>query len=150
MAEQNIPAEMLDAATKAVFNRALELDIRECGDDDCAEIAQAALEAAGVPALVAELAELQTSSDLRWNADQRARERWRAAHPDQPLTWPDHVDLCVWLMTRVTELEAAAKAVTDDAFYVEDTEDGDYYIVSVPRIKKLYEEAADALKEAGE
>lgn len=49
-----IPAEMLDAAMKAIIKRALELDVRECGDDDCAKLAEAALEAAGIPALLAE------------------------------------------------------------------------------------------------
>lgn len=60
-----------------------------------------------VAAAQAEARELQASSDLRWNADQRARERWKAAHPDQPQTWPDHADLCVWLMA---ELETAPTA----------------------------------------
>lgn len=52
------------------------------------------------------IAELQASSDLRWNADMRAIERWRAAHPGKELVWPDHADLCVWLMGELDALDA--------------------------------------------
>lgn len=55
--------------------------------------------------------EWQASFDLRWKADCRARERWQAAHPDQPLTWPDHADMCVWLME---QLEARSRCYTPD------------------------------------
>lgn len=64
--------------------------------------------------LLAERDELQTSSDLRWNADQRARDRWKAAHPGQPQKWPDHTDLCVWLMAELeTALTAAERGKGD-------------------------------------
>lgn len=47
--------------------------------------------------------------DLRWQADRRAIERWRGKHPGKELTWPDHVDLVIWLgeeyAARVAELE---------------------------------------------
>lgn len=131
MAEQPIPVPMLDAAEDAISALGYRRDTLSLR-----EVLKIGFEAANVPALLAErdalrltistklapmvaeaqaearelraeLAELQASSDLRWNADQRARERWRAAHPDQPLTWPDHVDLCVWLMA---ELETAPTA----------------------------------------
>ena len=52
------------------------------------------------------IAELQASADLRWKADMRAIERWRAAHPDKELVWPDHADLCVWLMGELDALDA--------------------------------------------
>lgn len=50
MAEQNIPAEMLDAATEAIKDLRAQILIGLCSSRD---IAQAALEAAGVPALIA-------------------------------------------------------------------------------------------------
>lgn len=48
--------------------------------------------------------ELDASFALRYAADMRAIKTWQAAHPDQLATWPDHADLCVWL------IEALAKA----------------------------------------
>lgn len=39
--------------------------------------------------------------DLRWKADMRAIKRWQAAHPGNDLVWPDHADLCVWLMEQL-------------------------------------------------
>jgi hypothetical protein len=63
-------------------------------------------------ALVAEAAdELETferSFELRWNADMRAIKRWQAA-TGRKLTWPDHADLCVWLLE---ELERAKNGAT--------------------------------------
>lgn len=44
------------------------------------------------------LVDNQRSFDLRWNASQRAIKCWQAAHPGNDLVWPDHADLCVWLM----------------------------------------------------
>lgn len=43
--------------------------------------------------------DLQAGFDLRWNADMRAIERWHAAGGHK-LTWPDHADLVVWLVTQ--------------------------------------------------
>ena len=53
-----------------------------------------------------EAAELQASFSLRWDADQRARERWQVAHPEHPLTWPDHADMVLWLLGRIEAREA--------------------------------------------
>lgn len=53
---------------------------------------------------------LQRSADLRWAADQRAIKRWQAEKPGRDLTWPDHADLCCWLLAhRDTALQEAAK-----------------------------------------
>lgn len=46
--------------------------------------------------------ELQRVFDLRWQADQRAIKMWRAAHPGKDMVWPDHADLVVWLLERLT------------------------------------------------
>lgn len=45
-----------------------------------------------------QLEDYDRSFDLRWNADMRAIRRWQQAHPGNDLVWPDHADLCVWLM----------------------------------------------------
>jgi hypothetical protein len=49
-------------------------------------------------AAVAEVEQLEASFRLRWKADMRAIKRWQEAHPGNKLTWPDHADLCVWLL----------------------------------------------------
>jgi hypothetical protein len=65
--------------------------------------AQEKIEPAHIHAIVA-LAEVGyeqlVSFQVRWEADMRAIQRWRAAHPDKAndLVWPDHADLTVWLM----------------------------------------------------
>jgi hypothetical protein len=48
-----------------------------------------------------ELAAMQQSFALRWDADMRAIKRWQAAGPDRELTWPDHTDLLVWLLEQL-------------------------------------------------
>ena len=45
-------------------------------------------------------AELEAGFDLRWNADMRAIKRWQAA-TGRILVWPDHADLCVWLLEQL-------------------------------------------------
>lgn len=58
-------------------------------------------------ALSAEVAEQQAAFDLRWNADMRAIKKWQR-ETGRDLTWPDHTDLCVWLIKRVEALEKDA------------------------------------------
>ena len=41
---------------------------------------------------------LQSTFNLRWDADMRAIKRWQAAHPGNDLTWPDRADMVVWLL----------------------------------------------------
>lgn len=50
--------------------------------------------------LRAKLAEHEHTFDLRWKATQRAIKRWQEANPGNDL-WPDHADLCVWLMEQL-------------------------------------------------
>jgi hypothetical protein len=53
-----------------------------------------------------ELDELEQLFDLRWDADMRAIKRWQAATGRKlKLTWPDHVDLVVWLVEQLEETE---------------------------------------------
>jgi len=44
---------------------------------------------------------------LRWNADMRAIKRWQAA-TGRELVWPDHADLCVWLLEQLDAVEEKA------------------------------------------
>ena len=59
------------------------------------------------------LAAFQSSADLRHDADRRAIVRWSEAHPDRPLTWPDHADLVVWLVERSAIDEGARDHLAD-------------------------------------
>lgn len=79
--------------------------------DADAAVALAALAAlaARIVALEADLADLQRTFDLRWDADMRAVKRWRAGHPERDLIFPDRADLVVWL------LEREGSSVIDDA-----------------------------------
>ena len=61
---------------------------------------------ASSPEMKAELEDMQMTLDLRWKADMRAINRWRAANPGNDLTLPDHADLVVWLLE---QLEAAER-----------------------------------------
>ena len=62
-----------------------------------------------------ELAEMKQSFDLRWKADMRAIDHWRREHPDDDLTWPDHADLCVWLMGELAALRELHKVTCESA-----------------------------------
>src|SRR5574337_1013278 len=63
----------------------------------------------------AELAEMKQSFDLRWKADMRAIDHWRREHPGDDLTWPDHADLCVWLMGELAALRELHKVTCESA-----------------------------------
>lgn len=59
-----------------------------------------------------DLDEHRRSFDMRWNADMRAIKLWQAAHPGNENVWPDHADLCVWLMEQYDEkIEAHQEAL---------------------------------------
>lgn len=49
--------------------------------------------------------DLHMTFELRHKADMRAIERWCAEHPGKELVMPDHADLVVWLIGRISELE---------------------------------------------
>ena len=53
-----------------------------------------------VAELTEQCGELNALFDLRWKADMRAVERWRAGHPERELRLPDHADMVVWLLER--------------------------------------------------
>lgn len=54
--------------------------------------------------------ELRRSFDLRWKTDMIAINKWEAsAHGRRQVLWPDHTDLCLWLLD---QLDAAGELPT--------------------------------------
>ena len=45
---------------------------------------------------------LNLSFDMRWKADMKAIKRWQE-ETGRVLVWPDHKDLCVWLLNKLKE-----------------------------------------------
>ncbi len=54
--------------------------------------------------LQAHILDMEQSVDLRHNADMRAIKRWQET-TGRHLVWPDHADMCVWLLERLDEAE---------------------------------------------
>ena len=52
---------------------------------------------------MSELDELRAGFELRWAADMRAIKEWQRV-TGRELTWPDHADLCVWLLGEIQRL----------------------------------------------
>jgi hypothetical protein len=71
-----------------------------------------------------ELYDMKHSFRLRWNADIRAIKRWQEA-TGRTMEWPDHADLCVWLMERITELEKSA----NPKLYFESTDNSSHHYI---------------------
>ena len=46
--------------------------------------------------------ELTDVFDLRWKADMCAIKKWQEV-TGKAFVWPDHVDLCVWLMEQLNK-----------------------------------------------
>lgn len=80
---------------------ALKYDICDKSADcePCRGIREKSIEV--IERLQRELVERKASFDLRWKASQRAIKRWQEAHPGNDLVWPDHADLCVWLLEQL-------------------------------------------------
>jgi hypothetical protein len=55
--------------------------------------------------------ELEHTFAMRWKADMKAIERWQNA-TGKDLVWPDHADLCVWLLEQRDELLGALSRLT--------------------------------------
>ena len=51
----------------------------------------------------AEIAGYEKSFSLRWDADMRAIHKWQK-ETGKELIWPDHTDLCMWLLQKNDEL----------------------------------------------
>jgi hypothetical protein len=61
----------------------------------------------------ARIAELERVFDTQWECSQRAIKMWQATNPGNDMVWPDKAKLLVWLMSRITELEAKLNALTE-------------------------------------
>lgn len=88
--------EMLIADRKQLTDQLDRLHSAIKHESDCVEAAKAEIKR-----LTDEDADHDRSFDLRWKADMRAIKRWQEAHPGNDLVWPDHADLCVWLMEQL-------------------------------------------------
>lgn len=53
-----------------------------------------------------DLEDYEQTFNLRWKADMRAIDRWHQAHPGRDHIWPDHADLCAWLMDQWPDTQA--------------------------------------------
>lgn len=51
-----------------------------------------------------ELVDFEASFEIRWDADQRAIKLWQEATGKEDV-WPDHADLCVFLMSEIDRLK---------------------------------------------
>lgn len=55
--------------------------------------------------LADQIADLERTFDLRWKADMRAIEGWRADDADRrKLVFPNHTDIVIWLLERLDSL----------------------------------------------
>ena len=52
------------------------------------------------------LGEFERMFDVRFDADMRAIKRWQAVS-GKTLSWPEHSDLCVWLMEQLEDAKHA-------------------------------------------
>jgi len=59
---------------------------------------------ANIEQLVIDAHEDDSSFAIRRDADDRAMQRWQKA-TGRSKVWPDHADLCVWLMGKIENLE---------------------------------------------
>lgn len=62
-----------------------------------------------VPDLLTDRAESEASFDLRWKADMRAIRMWQEA-TGRTEVWPDHADLCVWLLGRIDTMSGRGRS----------------------------------------
>jgi hypothetical protein len=49
------------------------------------------------------------SFQIRWDADMRAIKMYQKAHPETNGAWPDHADMCVWLMEQLAAAQEAGE-----------------------------------------
>lgn len=85
---------------KEVIGLAQEIDALKAEKDTL--IDQITIHEMEIQQLKTEITDLHSLFDLRWAAGQRAIKAWQAANPGNELTWPDHADLCVWLMEQLS------------------------------------------------
>ncbi len=89
--------------------------LRRIGANETAQLLTKAVEVQCQATLdaIAEREELQATFDLRWKADQRAIKLWQK-QTGQTLVWPDHAELCCWLLKQL-DAECATNAVMRQA-----------------------------------
>jgi hypothetical protein len=71
---------------------------------------QAFSEAANhIEALETDNKDYSDSFQIRWDADMRAIKMYQKAHPETNGAWPDHADMCVWLMEQLAAAQEAGE-----------------------------------------
>jgi hypothetical protein len=95
--------------------------------------------------VVASRADNQASFDLRWEADMRAIKRWQESS-GKVLVWPDHTDLCVWLLEENERLVRAFKYEQDERCAMFTQVDKD--IVEIETLTKVIHDVAPWLSAA--
>lgn len=94
-----------------------------------------------IKAAIDDVTDLNAGFMLRWDADMRAIKRWHEGGGDE-LTWPDHADLCIWLMERVDSMEKALLNLHNEAIL---SEGQMVKITGLPRVE--VRRKADELKQ---
>lgn len=90
--------------------------------------------------LEGEIAEQQSSFELRWDADMRAIQQWQEA-TGKELQLPNHTDLCVWLMRQLDNAQAELARLRD-AWRISDANLTGDLEMSAEKIRKLEAELA--------
>lgn len=85
------------------------------------------------------LAEHESSFKLRWAADMRAIKRWQAEAPGRELTWPDHADLCVWLLSERDALRSRYDVLAHAVWHALDDSEEDASSGTTTITKEHYE-----------
>jgi DNA-binding transcriptional regulator YdaS (Cro superfamily) len=62
----------------------------------------------------ADCAGMRATFDLRWKADMRAIKAWQEKTGEE-LVWPDHADLCVWLLAKLAAADRLIEALDGKA-----------------------------------
>lgn len=91
------------------------------------------------------LDEQERSLKLRWDAQSRAIKSYHDAHPGNDFLWPDHADLCVWLLEQL-EAKADQKSCCDDPEAYRLLNAALYY---VPKPRQLHTEIVAYLNRTG-
>lgn len=103
------------------------------------------------PAALAEVEREQqehaTSFDIRWKADMRAIKRWQWA-TGRTTVWPDHADLCVWLMNQwdAAEVRRAQEQERNESVAIVDGEEFAKLDAHLTAATALISEAAEELR----
>lgn len=104
--------------------------------------------AAEIRRLRAEAEEHDHSFELRWKADQRAIKRWQEAGSGREMIWPDHADLCVFLLEENDRLRTENAEL--EKVYQAATAWNEVWLINTERIPDIFGIVDDRLSDAVE